>query len=173
MPIYALDGVCPELDADCFIAPDAVLVGKVRVLKGASVWFGAVLRGDNDWITIGPNSNVQDLSVIHTDPGKPVVLGSGVTVGHRVIVHSATVGDNSLVGMGAILLNDARIGCDSLVGAGALVTEGKQFEDGKLILGSPAKAMRELNAEQIAGLRLSSEVYVANGRRFAQGLKRS
>lgn len=173
MPIYALDGVRPELDADCFIAPDAVLLGKVRVLKGASVWFGAVLRGDNDWITIGPNSNVQDLSVIHTDPGKPVTLGAGVTIGHRVILHSATVGDNSLVGMGSILLNDARIGRDSLVGAGALVTEGRQFEDGKLILGSPAKAMRDLSAEQIAGLRLSSEVYVANGRRFSQGLKLS
>ncbi len=173
MAIYALDGVRPELDADCWIAPDAILLGKVRVLKGASVWFGAVLRGDNDWITIGPNSNVQDLSVIHTDPGKPVTLGAGVTVGHRVIIHSATVGDNSLVGMGAILLNEARIGRNSLVGAGALVTEGKQFEDGKLILGSPAKAMRELTDEQIAGLRLSSEVYVANGRRFAQGLQLS
>ena len=171
MPIYALDGATPELDKDCWIAPDAVLLGKVRILKGASVWFGAVLRGDNDWITVGENSNVQDLSVIHTDPGQPVLLGTGVTIGHRVIIHSALVDDNSLIGMGSILLNRASIGRNCLVGAGALVTEGKTFEDGKMILGSPAKAMRDLTAEQIAGLRLSSEVYVANGRRFAQGLK--
>src|SRR5215475_3358665 len=102
MPVYALDGVTPELDADCWVAPDAVLLGKVRLLKGASVWFGAVLRGDNDWITIGANSNVQDLSVIHTDPGKPVTIGTGVTVGHRVIIHSASVGNNSLIGMGSV-----------------------------------------------------------------------
>jgi carbonic anhydrase/acetyltransferase-like protein (isoleucine patch superfamily) len=171
MPIYALDGVTPQLDDDCWIAPDAVLVGRVRILKGASVWFGAVLRGDNDWITVGVNSNVQDLSVIHTDPGQPVTLGTGVTVGHRVIIHSATVGDNSLIGMGSILLNGARIGGDAMVGAGALVTEGKAFEDGKLILGSPARAVRDLTPEQIAGLRLSAEIYVANGRRFRRELK--
>jgi carbonic anhydrase/acetyltransferase-like protein (isoleucine patch superfamily) len=170
MPIYALEGVTPELDDDCWIAPDAVLVGRVRVLKGASVWFGAVLRGDNDWITVGVDSNVQDLSVIHTDPGQPVTLGTGVTIGHRVIIHSATVGDNSLIGMGAVLLNGARIGRDTMVGAAALVTEGKAFEDGKLILGSPARAVRSLTPEQIAGLRLSAQVYVANGRRYARGL---
>jgi carbonic anhydrase/acetyltransferase-like protein (isoleucine patch superfamily) len=171
MPIYALEGVTPELDDDCWIAPDAVLVGRVRVLKGASVWFGAVLRGDNDWITVGVNSNVQDLCVIHSDPGQPVTLGTGVTVGHRVIIHSAMVGDNSLIGMGSVLLNGARIGRDAMVGAGALVTEGKQFEDGKLILGSPARMSRSLTPEEIAGLRLSSEIYVANGRRFRRELK--
>lgn len=170
MPIYGLDAVTPEISEDCWIAPDAVLVGRVRLLKGASIWFGAVLRGDNDWITIGENSNVQDLSVIHADPGQPVTIGTGVTVGHRVILHSATVGDNSLIGMGAVLLNGARIGRDSLVGAASLVTEDKVFEDGKLILGAPAKAVRNLTAEQIAANRLSSAVYVANGRRFSAGL---
>src|ERR1700761_6191321 len=143
MPVYALDDVTPEIADDCWIAPDAVLIGRVRLLPGASIWFGAVLRGDNEWITIGPNSNVQDHSVIHADPGQPVEIGRGVTIGHRVIVHSALVGDHSLIGMGAILLNRARIGSHSLVGAGALVTEDKQFEDGKLILGSPAKAIRD------------------------------
>ncbi|HEX3754303.1 MAG TPA: gamma carbonic anhydrase family protein [Rhizomicrobium sp.] len=170
MPIYALDTITPDIGEDCWIAPDAVLVGRVRLLKGVSVWFGAVLRGDNDWITIGENSNVQDLSVIHVDPGQPVTIGAGVTIGHRVILHSATVGDNSLIGMGAVLLNGARIGRDSLVGAAALVTEGKIFEDGKLILGAPAKAVRNLAPEQIAANRVSSEVYVANGRRFSAGL---
>jgi len=170
MPIYELDGVTPEIAADCWIAPDAVLIGKVRLLEGASVWFGAVLRGDNDWITIGPNSNVQDHSIIHADPGQPVTIGRGVTIGHRVIVHSALVGDHSLIGMGSILLNRARIGNRSLVGAGALVTEDRSFEDGKLILGSPAKAVRELNPEQMAGLETSASVYVANARRYALGL---
>src|SRR5437868_822794 len=148
MPVYELNGATPELAADCWIAPDAVLIGRVRLLAGASVWFGAVLRGDNDWITIGPNSNVQDHSIIHADPGQPVTIGRGVTIGHRVIVHSAAVGDHSLIGMGAVLLNRARIGSRSLVGAGALVTEDKIFEDGKLILGVPAKPMRDLSADQ-------------------------
>jgi len=170
MPLYELDGVRPEIAANCWIAPDAVLIGKVRLLEGASIWFGAVLRGDNDWITIGPNSNIQDHSIIHADPGQPVTIGRGVTVGHRVIVHSALVGDHSLIGMGAILLNRARIGSHSLVGAGALVTEDKQFEDGKLILGSPAKAVRDLNPEQISGLETSAAVYVANAKRYATGL---
>jgi carbonic anhydrase/acetyltransferase-like protein (isoleucine patch superfamily) len=168
MPLYAIDGIHPELppDGDCFIAPDAVLIGRVRILKGASIWFGAVLRGDNDWITVGENSNVQDLSLIHADPGQPVTLGRGVTVGHRVIVHSAQVGDNALIGMGAILLNRAGIGANSLVGAGALVTEGKVFEPGQMILGSPAKAIKPLSEEQIAGLELSAQTYVANARRY-------
>ena len=171
MPVYELDGIRPEIAADCWIAPDAVLIGKVRLLEGASIWFGAVLHGDNDWITIGPNSNVQDHSIIHADPGQPVTIGRGVTIGHRVIVHSAEVGDHALIGMGAILLNRARIGSHSLVGAGALVTEGKQFEDGQLILGSPAKAVRELSPEQMAGLEKSAAVYVANAKRYAAGLK--
>jgi carbonic anhydrase/acetyltransferase-like protein (isoleucine patch superfamily) len=170
MPLYAMDGFSPELppDGDCYIAPDAVLIGRVRILKGASVWFGAVLRGDNDWITVGENSNVQDQSIIHVDPGQPVAIGKGVTVGHRVIIHSATVGDNALIGMGAILLNRARIGANCLVGAAALVTEGKEFEDGQMILGSPAKAMKALTAEQVAGLGLSAQTYVANAKRYRE-----
>src|SRR6478752_1865758 len=171
MPVYQLNDVMPEIAADCWIAPDAVLIGKVRLLEGASVWFGAVLRGDNDWITIGPNSNVQDHSIIHADPGQPVTIGRGVTIGHRVIVHSAQVGDHSLIGMGAILLNRARIGSSSLVGAGALVTEDKQFEDGQMILGAPAKAVRDLTAEQIAGLERSAAIYVTNAERYKAQLK--
>jgi carbonic anhydrase/acetyltransferase-like protein (isoleucine patch superfamily) len=166
MPLYPIDGIAPEIDADAFVAPDAVLIGRVRVKKGASIWFGAVLRGDNDWITVGEGSNVQDLSLIHADPGQPVEIGKGVTIGHRVIIHSAIVGDNALIGMGAILLNRARIGANSLVGAAALVTEGKQFEDGQMILGSPAKAIKPLTDEQVAGLRLSANTYVANARRY-------
>lgn len=166
MPLYAIDGIAPELDPDCYVAPDAVLIGRVRIKRGASIWFGAVLRGDNDWITVGEDSNVQDLSLIHADPGQPVEIGTGVTVGHRVIIHSAMVGDGSLIGMGAILLNRARIGVRSLVGAGALVTEGKTFEDGQMILGSPAKAVKPLTDEQVAGLKLSAETYAGNARRY-------
>jgi carbonic anhydrase/acetyltransferase-like protein (isoleucine patch superfamily) len=167
MPIYALEGITPQIADGCWVAPDAVLIGKVRLMKGASVWFGAVLRGDNDWITVGEDSNVQEHSIIHADPGLPVTIGRRVTIGHRVIVHSASIGDNCLIGMGAILLNGAAIGNNCLVGAGALVTEGKSFEDGKLILGSPAKAMRDLTPEQIAGIGTSAEIYVKNARRYS------
>jgi len=171
MPVYSLDGVSPEIAEGCYVAPDAVLVGKVRLLKGASIWFGAVLRGDNEWITVGKDSNVQDHSIIHADPGQPVEIGTGVTIGHRVIVHSAAVGDHSLIGMGATLLNRARIGSRSLVGASSLVTEGKTFGDGQMILGSPAKAIRDLTHDQMAGIRTSAEIYVANARRYAAGLR--
>ena len=171
MPVYELDGEKPQIAEGCFIAPDAVLIGKVRVLKGASIWFGAVLRGDNELITVGEDSNVQDHSIIHADPGQPVTIGRGVTIGHRVIVHSAMIADHCLIGMGSILLNRASIGQDSLVGAGALVTEGKVFEEGKLILGSPAKAMRDLTREQKAGIRTSAAIYVANGAQYLRGLK--
>jgi len=173
MPIYDLDGASPQLpaDGDYWVAPGAVLIGKVRLLKGASVWFGAVLRGDNDWITIGEQANVQDHAVIHADPGQPVTIGRGVTIGHRAIVHSASVGDDSLIGMGAILLNRAWIGARCLVGAGALVTEDKRFEDGKLIVGAPARAVRDLSEEQIAGLHRSARIYVENSRRYAAGLR--
>ncbi len=170
MPIYALDGVMPEIAEGCFIAPDAVLICKVRLLPRASIWFGAVLRGDNEWITVGEDSNIQDHSVIHADPGQPVLIGRSVTVGHRVIVHSSEVGDGALIGMGAILLNRARIGARSLVGAGSLVTEGKSFEDGKMILGAPARVMRDLAPEEIERLAQSAAIYVANGRRYAGGL---
>ena len=172
MPIYALDGVSPELppQGEYWIAPDAVLIGKVRLKRNASIWWGAVLRGDNDWITVGENSNIQDLGVIHADAGEPVIIGDDVTVGHRAIIHSAMVGDGSLIGMGAVLLNGVVVGRQCLVGANALLTEGKHFEDGKLILGSPARAMRDLTAEQKESLARSSAGYVANARRFAAGL---
>jgi carbonic anhydrase/acetyltransferase-like protein (isoleucine patch superfamily) len=174
MPVYALDGNRPELppEGQYWIAPDAVLIGKVRLKQNASVWWGAVLRGDNDWITVGENSNIQDLSVIHTDPGQPVIVGDNVTVGHRVVIHSAEIGDGSLIGMGSVLLNRARIGRGCLVGANTLVTEGKVFEDGKMILGSPARALRDLTPQQIAGLAQSAAGYVANARRFAGKLEK-
>ena len=172
MPIYALDGISPELppEGEYWIAPDAVLIGRVRLKKNATVWWGSVLRGDNDWITVGENSNVQDLSVIHADAGQPVVIGDNVTVGHRVIIHSAEIGDGCLIGMGSVLLNRARIGRNCLVGANALVTEGKVFEEGKMIIGSPAKPLKDVTQEQIAGFKHSAEHYVANGRRYATRL---
>jgi carbonic anhydrase/acetyltransferase-like protein (isoleucine patch superfamily) len=173
MPLYAIDGVSPELPADgeCYIAPTAVLIGRVRLLKNASIWFGAVLRGDNDWINIGENSNVQDNCVFHTDPGLPVTIGANVTVGHNVIVHSASVGDNSLIGMGATLLNRARIGSHCVVGANALVAEGKEFPDGSLIIGAPARVARALTEEQKSRLQHAANVYVANGARYREQLK--
>jgi len=172
MPLYSLDGLSPELppDGDYWIAPNAVLIGKVRLKKNASVWWGAVIRGDNEWITIGEGSNIQDNSVIHADPGQPVEIGDGVTVGHRTVIHSASVGDGSLIGMGAILLNRARIGAGSLVGANSLVTEGKIFEDGTMIFGQPARAIRTLSQDQLAGLKQSASSYVANFRRYTKTL---
>jgi len=173
MPIYELDGVSPELPAEgeYWIAPDAVLIGRVRLMKNASVWFGAVLRGDNEWITVGENSNVQDLSVIHTDPGQPTTIGNDVTVGHRVILHSTTVGDGTLIGMGATLLTRSRIGRNCLIGANSLVTEGKEFGDGMMILGVPARAARSLKENELALLKMSSSSYVYNHRRFRDGMK--
>ena len=172
MPVYSLDGAQPELppEGDYWIAPNAVVIGKVRLKKNASIWWGCVIRGDNEWITIGEDSNVQDNSVIHADPGQPVEIGDGVTVGHRVILHSALVGDGSLIGMGSVLLNRARIGRQCLVGANSLITEDKIFEDGAMILGSPARAIRQLAKEQKAGLKLSAATYVANFRRYASTL---
>jgi carbonic anhydrase/acetyltransferase-like protein (isoleucine patch superfamily) len=173
MPLYALEGIAPEVPADgqYWIAPNAVVIGRVRLLRNASVWFGAVLRGDNDWITIGENSNVQDLSVIHTDPGQPVTIGANVTVGHRVILHSTTVGDGSLIGMGSTLLNRSKIGRNCLVGANTLVTEGKEFGDGSMILGQPARVARQLGENELGILKMSSATYVHNQRRFRDALK--
>jgi carbonic anhydrase/acetyltransferase-like protein (isoleucine patch superfamily) len=170
MPLYAIDGISPELPSDdeCYIAPNAVLIGRVRILKNASVWFGAVLRGDNDWITIGEESNVQDNAVIHADPGQPVVLGTGVTVGHRAIIHSAIVGDHSLIGMGATLLNRARVGAYCVIGAGALLPEDKTVADGTLAVGTPARPIRTLDDEQKRRLDESAAVYVANARRYRE-----
>ncbi len=173
MPIYALDDATPVLppEGDYWVAPTAVLIGRVRLLKGASVWWGSVLRGDNDWIVLGENSNIQDNSVIHTDPGQPVTVGANCTVGHRVILHSTTIGDGTLIGMGSTLLNRTRIGNNCLVGANSLVTEGKQFEDGVMILGAPARVGRKLCEMELAGLKLSAATYVHNRKRFGSGLR--
>ncbi len=174
MPIYALEGVRPELPADdeCWIAPDAVLIGRVRLLKNASVWFGCVLRGDTDWITVGENSNIQDNSVIHADMGQPTEIGANVTVGHRAIVHAAFIGDNTLIGMGATVLNRARVGKNCLIGAHALIGEDKVIPDGSLVLGAPGRVVRELSEAEIMRLKMSAEGYVMNHRRFRDRLER-
>lgn len=169
--IYALGDSAPILDGDGhFVAANATVVGNVHLAPQSSVWFNAVLRGDNDRISIGARSNVQDAAVLHTDPGLELVVGDGVTIGHQAMLHGCSVGDNSLIGIGSTILNRAVIGRDSVVGAHALVTEGKTFPDGVLIVGAPAKVVRELDAHEIEGIRRSAEVYVANARRFASEL---
>jgi carbonic anhydrase/acetyltransferase-like protein (isoleucine patch superfamily) len=174
MPLYVLDGTAPEFEApdSNWIAPDATIIGKVRIGSNVGVWFGSVIRGDNEPIVIGADTNVQEHSVMHTDPGCPLTIGAGCTIGHRAILHGCTIGDNSLIGMGAIVLNGAVIGRNCLVGAGALVTEGKMFPDNSLIVGSPAKVVRTLDEEAIEGLRRSAAHYVENARRFKAGLGR-
>lgn len=172
MPIYALDGVAPAFeDRDSnWIAPDAILIGRLNIGRDVGIWFGAVLRGDNEPIEIGAGSNVQEHTVMHTDIGFPLVIGKGCTIGHRAMLHGCTLADNVLIGMGAIVLNGARIGENSLVGAGALVTEGKEFPPNSLIVGSPAKAVRQLDDKAVELLRWSAAHYVENGRRFVKGL---
>ncbi|MGL4634842.1 MAG: gamma carbonic anhydrase family protein [Beijerinckiaceae bacterium] len=173
MPSYSLDGQKPETpaDNDHWIAPDAHIMGRVRLAKDVGIWFGAVLRGDNEWISIGEGSNIQEHAMLHTDMGYPLTVGAHCTIGHRAILHGCSIGNNSLVGMGAIILNGAKIGNNCLVGAGALVTEGKEFPDNSLIVGSPAKAIRTLDDAAAARLRQSAESYVANWKRFQAGLK--
>lgn len=174
MPLYALDGIAPELpeSGNYWVAPDANLVGRIRLLEDASVWFGCTLRGDREWITIGARSNVQENSVLHTDPGFPMNIGSDCTVGHGVILHGCTIGDGCLIGMGAIVLNGAKLGKNCLVGAGALITEGKEFPDGSMIVGSPGRAIRTLDADAIARFSRGAAHYVENARRYRQGLTR-
>ncbi len=172
MAIYELDGIAPRVAASAWVADSAQVMGNVDLADEASVWFGAVVRGDTETIRIGKGSNIQDASVLHADIGKPLTIGENVTVGHKVMLHGCTVGDGSLIGIGAIVLNGAKIGKGCIVGAGALVTEGKEFPDGSMILGSPAKAVRELSLEQQAGLRLSALHYVENAQRFKNGLKK-
>ncbi|TSE26501.1 2,3,4,5-tetrahydropyridine-2,6-dicarboxylate N-acetyltransferase [Tepidimonas sediminis] len=172
MAIYQLDDLRPDLHPTAWVADSARVIGRVTLGPDVSVWDGAVLRGDNDPITIGEGSNVQDGSVLHTDVGVPLTIGARVTIGHMVMLHGCTIGDESLIGIGAIVLNGARIGRHCLVGAGALVTEGKTFPDGVLILGSPAKVVRELTAQEIEALRASARHYIDNARRFRAGLRR-
>ena len=172
MAVYALGNARPQFPpGDCFwIAPTATVIGRVRLLSKASVWFGAVLRGDNDWITLGENSNVQDNSVIHTDVGQPVTIGSNVTVGHSVLLHSAIVGDNTLIGMGSTILNGAKIGRDCLIGANTLVPEKREIPPGSLVMGQPARVIRPITEMQLSVIRSSAEVYVANWQRFRSEL---
>ncbi len=174
MPVYALDSYAPELpEAGRFwIAPDAHVIGRVRLASDVGIWFGAVLRGDTELIDIGERSNIQDGAMLHTDVGFPLTVGVDVTVGHHAILHGCTVGDGSLIGMGATLLNGARIGSGCLVGANALVTEGKAFPDFSLIVGAPAKAVRTLDPAAVEKLRASAASYVANWRRYNAGLRR-
>jgi len=173
MTIYALDGISADLPAEgsYWIAPDASLIGKVRLLRNASIWFGAVLRGDNELILIGENSNVQDGCVFHTDIGCPLTIGTNCTIGHKATLHGCTVGDNSLVGMGATILNNAVIGRNCLIGANALITEGKIIPDNSLVMGAPGKVVRQLDAEGVARLPLAAAHYVENWQRYARGLR--
>lgn len=172
MALYELDGLAPQVAAGAWIADSAEVIGAVEIGADASIWFGAVVRGDTETIRIGAGTNIQDASVLHADIGKPLTIGENVTVGHQVMLHGCTIGDGSLIGIGAVVLNGARIGKGCLVGAGALVTEGKEFPDGSMILGSPAKAVRELSDEQKQGLLASARHYVANAQRFRAGLKK-
>jgi carbonic anhydrase/acetyltransferase-like protein (isoleucine patch superfamily) len=168
--IYTLEGERPEIDATAFVAPDASVIGRVRIGAGASLWFGARARGDNEWIVIGDGTNIQDNSVLHSDWGFPLTIGKGCTIGHMAMIHGCTVGDDCLIGMKATILNGATIGAGTLIGAGALITEGKVIPEGVLALGSPAKVVRDLTDEERARLRLSAVHYQENARRYRSGL---
>ncbi|MGQ3002389.1 MAG: gamma carbonic anhydrase family protein [Hydrogenophaga sp.] len=172
MAIYELDGVAPRMADSAWVADSAQVMGNVVLGENSSVWFGAVLRGDTETITLGEGSNIQDGSVMHADVGFPLSVGKHVTVGHQVMLHGCTIGDESLIGIGATVLNGAKIGRNCLVGAGSLVTEGKEFPDGSMIIGSPAKVVKSLTPEQIEGLRRSAGHYIENAARYRQGLKK-
>ena len=169
--IYELDGIRPQIDPTAWIAPTAVLIGNVIVGPGANIWFGAVLRGDNEPIIVGAGSNVQENAVLHTDMGYPLTIGADCTIGHKAMLHGCTIEPGSLIGMGATLLNGAKIGAGSLVGASALVTEGKEIPPGSLVMGAPAKVVRDLDAAAQARLLKSAEGYRANAARFAKGMR--
>lgn len=174
MSLYELDGKAPELPADgqYFIAETATVIGNVRLKRNASVWFGSVLRGDNELIEIGEGSNVQDNCTFHTDPGFPLTIGQNCTIGHNVILHGCTIEDGALIGMGSIIMNGARIGKGCIVGAGSIITEGKEFSERSLVVGAPAKAIRALTPEQVAALTQGAPHYVSNSKRFKAGLKK-
>lgn len=168
--IYTLDDIAPVVDPSAWVASEATLVGKVVIEAEASVWFGVVMRGDNEEIRVGWGSNVQENCVLHTDMGYPLVIGADCTIGHKAMLHGCTIGDGTLIGMGATILNGAKIGKGCLIGACALVTEGKEIPDGSLVMGAPGKVVRVLDAEARERLRLSAAGYRANARRFAKGL---
>ena len=170
MTIYSLDGIHPEFDDESWVAPSADVIGRVRVLRMASVWFGAVLRGDNEWITIGEGSNVQDGCILHTDMGAPLTIGKDCTIGHKAIVHGCVIGDNSLVGMGACVMSRAVIGKNCLIGAGALVAEAKIIPDNSLVLGAPGRVLRMLGSEEALELKKLAGTYVRNWQRYKNGL---
>jgi carbonic anhydrase/acetyltransferase-like protein (isoleucine patch superfamily) len=172
MAVYQLDALTPDMADSAWVADNAQVIGDVHMAPDSSVWFSSVVRGDTATIRIGEGTNIQDGSVLHADVGVPLTIGKHVTVGHMVQLHGCTIGDESLIGIGAIVLNGARIGNNCLVGAGSLVTEGKEFPDGSMILGSPAKVVRQLTPEQIEGLRRSAQHYVNNKNRFKAGLKK-
>jgi carbonic anhydrase/acetyltransferase-like protein (isoleucine patch superfamily) len=172
MAIFELDGNVPQLAEGAWVAESAEVIGKVELHKDANIWPKVVIRGDNDLIQIGEGSNVQDASVLHTDPGYELIIGKGVTVGHQVMLHGCHIGDGSLVGIGAVILNGAKIGKHCLVGAGALITEGKEFPDGSMIIGSPAKAVKELSPEQINSIGAIAGRYVKNAQRYIKTLKK-
>ena len=173
MTLYALDDMKPQLppEGEYWVAPSASVIGNVILHANASVWFGATLRGDNDPITVGPDSNIQDGSVLHTDLGSPLTLGRGVTVGHNAMLHGCEVGDYSLIGIGAVVLNGAKIGRNCIIGANALITEGKVIPDNSLVMGQPGKVVRERDPEHIAVLQMSADHYVQNWKRFAAELR--
>ena len=170
MAIYELDGIAPRIADSAWVADSAQVMGNVELGEQVGVWFGTVIRGDTEVIRIGARSNIQDASVLHADIGKPLTIGEDVTVGHMVMLHGCTIGDGSLIGIGAVVLNGAKIGKGCLVGAGSLVTENKEFPDGSMIMGSPAKVVRQLSQEQVTGLRLGAQGYVGNAKRFRDGL---
>ena len=172
MAIYQLDADSPDIHPSAWVAEGAQVMGRVKLAADSSVWFGAVIRGDTSDISVGEGSNIQDGSVLHADVGMPLTIGKHVTVGHQVMLHGCTVGDACLIGIGAEVLNGAKIGKNCLVGARSLVTEGKEFPPGSLIMGSPAKVVRELTPEQIEGLRQSARGYMDNAKRFKAGLKK-
>ena len=174
MALYEFDGIKPQLpdEGDYWIAPEAHVMGNVQMSKNSSVWFGSVVRGDNDPITIGENTNIQDNSVLHSDVGSPLSIGKDVTVGHRVMLHGCTIGDNCLIGIGSVILNNTKIGKNCLIGANSLITEGKDIPDNSMVMGSPGRVLRQLTDEQVAMINLSAEHYVHNWKRFAAGLKR-
>jgi carbonic anhydrase/acetyltransferase-like protein (isoleucine patch superfamily) len=172
MAIYELDGISPQLAVGAWVAESAEVIGKVELHAKANVWPKVILRGDNDLIQIGEGSNVQDASVLHTDPGYPLIIGKHVTVGHQVMLHGCQIGDGSLIGIGAVILNGAKIGKNCLVGAGSLVTEGKEFPDGSMIIGSPAKVVKALTPEQMTGIEAIAGRYVKNAERYQKTLKK-